>query len=48
MKNNEGKLTESSEVNRHASKGSSQSSKEVAPQEEHTKTHHNSITQDKR
>ena len=46
-KNNEGELPQSGEGNRLAgSPGSSVSPKEVGPKEEHTKAHHNNITQD--
>ena len=43
-KNNEEKLPQSGEGNRLP--GSSESPKEVVPKEEHTKAHHNYITQD--
>ena len=46
-KNNEGELLQSGEGNRlPRSPGSSESPKEVGPKEEHTKAHHNYITQD--
>ena len=43
-KNNEGELPQSGEGNRLP--GSSESPKETGPKEEHTKAHHNDITQD--
>ena len=46
-KNNEGELTQSGQGNRLlGSPGSSESPKEAEPKEEHTKAHHNYITQD--
>ena len=45
-KNNERKLPQSGEGNRHISPGSSESPKQVGSKEEHTKMHHNYITQD--
>ena len=46
-KNNGGQLPQSGKGNRlPGSLGSSESPKEVAPKEEHTKAHHNYITQD--
>ena len=46
-KNNEGELPQSGKGNRlPGSPGSSESPKEVGPKEEHTKAHHNYITQD--
>ena len=45
-KNNEGKLPQSGKGNRHASSGSSENPKQVGPKEEHTKAHHNYISQD--
>ena len=40
-KNNERKLPQFSEGNRHTNSGSSQSPKQVGPKKEHTKTYHN-------
>ena len=37
---------QSGKGNRHISPGSSESPKEAGPKEEHTKAHHNYITQD--
>ena len=46
-KNNEGELLQSCKGNRlPGSPGSSESPKEAGPKEEHTKTHHNYISQD--
>ena len=45
--NNEGELPQSGKGNRlPGGPGSSESPKEVGPKEEHTKAHHNYITQD--
>ena len=47
--NNEGELRSSGKGNRHlGSPGSSESPKEAGPKEEHTKAHHNYISQDER
>ena len=40
LKNNERKLPQSGEGNRHTSPGSSEDPKEVQPKQEHTKTPH--------
>ena len=46
-KNNERKLPQSGEGNRLAgSAGSSESSKEIGPKEDHSKGHHHYVTQD--
>ena len=46
LKNNEGELSQFGKGNRlSGSPGSSESSKEVVPKEEHTKAHHNYISQ---